>query len=194
MKGNLIIFDIGGVLAKNTNVVPYICKKLDITKSDFIKYADVEKLKEIQTGKISMDEFWNHFEKKSGINVNEDLFESFFNPVIDTKTLEVIKKLKKKYRVIAGTNTITPHYDIHKKRGDYDLFDKVYASHLIGFSKPDSDFYEKILEIENSSAEEAVFIDDTRENVEEAEKLHIKSYLFRTPEELESDLESDFIL
>ncbi len=194
MKKNIIIFDIGGVLAKETNVVPYVCEELNITKFDFVKFASVEGFKKIQTGEISMKEFWDHFQRKSELKVDEDLFESFFNPVIQDKTLEIIKKLKKKYRVIAGTNTITPHYTIHKNRGDYDIFDKVYASHLMGFSKPDKEFYEKILETENASAKDVVFIDDSKENIKGAKKLNIKSYLFVTPEKLEDDLKNDLIL
>jgi FMN phosphatase YigB (HAD superfamily) len=91
-------------------------------------------------------------------------------------------------RVVAGTNTIAPHYDIHLRRGDYDIFDIVYASHLMGLAKPDPAFYTCILEHESCSADRAVFIDDFPENVEAARALGIGSLLFTGAEQLKKDL------
>lgn len=156
--------------------------------SDFLKIAERSGLKEIQTGAITVEKFWVEFSRISGITVVEDLWVKFFNPRLNAQTVQIINQLKAVYRVVAGTNTIESHYRVHLKRCDYRFFDKVYASHLIGYQKPDHQFYIHILKQEGAAPTQAVFIDDTKENVEAALNLGIQSFLFTNAEELRQRL------
>ena len=89
---------------------------------------------------------------------------------------------------MVGTNTIEPHYLVHSRNGDYDIFDRVYASHQIGLVKPDPAFYTYILEREVCAPEESVFVDDAGENVAAARKLGIHGLLFTDAAKLRCDL------
>jgi len=184
----LFIFDVGGVVAENTSVVPSISGFLGISKEEFVEIAEMDNLLALQTGRITVEEFVYVFSRKLGRPVPGNIWDMFFKPTPMEETVRIIERLRRKYRVVAGTNTIESHYEIHKSRGDYEVFDRVYASHLIGYAKPDKAFYSHILREENCCAEEAFFTDDTRKNVKAAAELGIVSYHFTDSTALEKRL------
>ena len=183
----LYIFDMGGVVSRNTNVAPEVAPYLQFDGATMIDYAR-DDFSELTTGEISVEEFARRFSAKSGRTIEEDLLTRFFNPEPDREVVGTIHGLKEQARVVVGTNTITPHYDLHQKMGHYEIFDAVYASHLMGLAKPDSAFYSYILDRERCLPEQAVFIDDVRANVEAAGMLGIHSILFTGAEQLKKDL------
>ena len=185
----LYIFDIGGVVCRNTNVAPEIAAHLNFNGPKMNEFAR-EDFVALTTGVISAEEFTRRFSAKSGRAFGADLLTLFFDPELDPDVVAVIEELKAQARVVAGTNTITPHYDLHLQKGDYRIFDAVYASHLIGLAKPDPAFYFYVLDQEHCSPEQAVFIDDAQANVEAAARLGIRSFLFTGADRLKKDLDS----
>lgn len=185
----LFIFDVGGVLCDGTSVVHLISDQLSMKKQEFFRFAWLSGLRDLQMGKITVEKFWENFSKLSGKRIEEDLWVKFFKPELKLETVELIKHLRKKYRVVAGTNTIEPHYRIHLERGDYRFFDCVYASHQIGHLKPDEDFFWYILEKESVSPQEVFFVDDTPENIVAAQKIGIHSVLFTNAQDLRKTIE-----
>ena len=185
----LYIFDMGGVVSWNTNVAPEIAAHLDFNGPKMIEFVRDDFIA-LTTGAISAGEFTQRFSAKIGRTFEEDLLTRFFDPELDREVVAIVHALKTQARVVAGTNTITPHYELHLKKGDYEIFDAVYASHLLGLAKPDPAFYSYILDQERCSPEQAVFIDDAQANVEAAETLGIRSLLFTGAEQLKKDLNS----
>lgn len=185
---NLVIFDMGGVVCDHTAVLPEILEELKISKEDFFKFSK-DNLSFLQTGTISVERFWQDFSKGFGRQITEDLWAKFFTPTVNQGTVKLIEELKEKYRVIVGTNTIKSHYDIHQSRGDYLLFDQVYASHLIGFAKPDAGFYNWILQKEACQPTDCLFIDDTQKNLIAAETLGITCIRFTNANNLRKELD-----
>lgn len=184
----LFVFDVGGVIADNTSVVPAIRNFLGISEHDFVEIAETENLTALQTGRITVEEFVFFLSRKLGRPVPGNIWEMFFKPTPIEETIEIIKQLRKRYRVIAGTNTIEPHYEVHRSRGDYNIFDRVYASHIIGFAKPDRRFYSHILHEEDCRPEEAFFTDDTARNVKAAADMGIIAFQFTDPSSLRERL------
>ncbi|AEH51265.1 HAD-IA family hydrolase [Pseudothermotoga thermarum] len=184
----LFIFDVGNVVYSNTSVAPKIAKYLGITLEEFLKLAKSSGLDLLQKGLISVEDFWSNFSKLFGKSISEDLWAKFFDPLPIDGTIELIKKLRKHFRVVAGTNTILSHYEIHLKKGHYDIFDAVYASHVIHYTKPDPNFFMYILKSENAAPEETFFTDDDPKNVQCALALKINAFVFTDPKELESKL------
>ena len=184
----LYIFDMGGVVAYNTDVFPAVCGHLGMTAERFYKLAG-SSLERLLDGAITGDEFWARFSSNYGTPVKEDLFAKYFNPHFDQSVVAILSRLKNSTRVVCGTNVFDSHYDYLMPRGYYDLFDAVYASNKMGMSKPHSKFYRHILNAEGMKPESAVFIDDDETNVRAAEKLGIRSILFRDSETLRSKLE-----
>ena len=116
----------------------------------------------------------------------------FFHADFIQGTVDIINSLKKKNRVVCGTNTIESHYLNHLERGDYSIFDQTYASNILGYSKPDLAFWKIILLSENVKPEEAFFIDDRIDNCEAAKSLGINTHHFVSPELLRKDVEKYF--
>jgi putative hydrolase of the HAD superfamily len=179
----------GGVVAYNTDVFPEVFAYLDITGEQFSAFAGQD-LQKLFAGNVTPDEFWRSFSARYGKRVDEELFGKFFNPALDQGVIEIIKQLKADSRVVCGTNTFDPHYDYLMSRGNYDIFDAVFASNKIGLSKPHPDFYRYILEKERIKPEGAIFVDDFPENVSAATKLGIASILFTDSQSLAQQLKT----
>ena len=192
----LFIFDMGGVVT-NTFLLTQLYNKLNITTKDFFQLCkqgqeDIWNL--FQIGKINPQQFWSLFNERVRASkeekyrkippVENDLFRLYFHPSKNLETVELIQNLKKKHRVVCGTNTIDSHWENHMERGDYSFFNQTYASNKIGCAKPDPHFFELILEAEQTAAQDAFFTDDKAENVAAAASLGIHAELFTTAAEL----------
>jgi len=183
MRVELYIFDMGGVVSRSCDVLPDVLSYLDITEEEFLMFAE-ENLGKLMNGQVSTDEFWAQFSRRYGREVKEELFGKFFQPSIDPEVIALIQQVKAHSRVVCGTNTYDPHYDLHSSRGDYAIFDAVFASNKIGLSKPDPEFYRYILKKEGVHPENTFFVDDTEENVLSAERMGINATLFRDSKSL----------
>ena len=75
-------------------------------------------------------------------------------------------------------------------RGDYALFDRVYASHLMGWAKPSPEFWKVILKEEQRRPDETVFIDDFSENIEAARSVGINAVHYRDLDTLKAEIRS----
>ena len=179
----------GGVLCCDFNDIPIISDYLEITEENFFIYAG-ENFRKLLDGKINSNEFWVRFSLRYGKKVKEELFGKFFNPGIIRETKDIIKQLKSNSRVVCGTNTIDSHYYYLLNQGNYDIFDEVYASNLMGISKPDPDFYWHILNKEGIKPENTVFVDDTEENIISAQKIGINSILFTDSKSLRQQIKT----
>ena len=164
-------------------------------QADFYKICRLEErnISELlNTGKITTEQFWMEFNRRTQLvmpdkniaPVEHDLFRLCFHPSKNLETVELIKQLKKKHRVVCGTNTIQSHWENHMERGDYSFFNQTYASNKIGCAKPDPHFFELILEAEETEAKDAFFTDDKMENVAAAASLGIHAEVFTSAAEL----------
>jgi putative hydrolase of the HAD superfamily len=199
----LFIFDMGGVVAGNTAAAPGIAAALGISLADFYRGAGSDPdaktspyhlgdVGAFMRGELSTEQFWRNFTRRTGIPVTGDPWHDYFHPELQPETLEIITDLKNAgFRVVCGTNTLDAHYRKHSQRGDYDCFDRVYASHLMGIIKPHPDFWRHILAAEETAPEEAFFIDDYEENVAAAAKLGLGTHLFTTPQGLKQALRAE---
>jgi FMN phosphatase YigB (HAD superfamily) len=67
--------------------------------------------------------------------VEGDPFEKDFTPHFNEEVVSLIKALRSEgKRVVCGSNTFAPHWDILERMGALALFDKSYASHEMGIS------------------------------------------------------------
>jgi len=183
----LYIFDMGGVLCCDFNDIPVISDYLGITEENFFVCAG-ENFRKLLDGKINSNEFWVRFSLRYGKKVKEELFGKFFNPGIIQGTKDIIEQLRNNSRVVCGTNTIDSHYYYLLNQGSYEIFDEVYASNLMGISKPDPDFYWHILNKEEIKPENTIFIDDTEENIISAQKIGINSIFFTDSDSLKQQI------
>lgn len=212
----LFIFDMGGVVSGNVSTIPSMANRLGIGADDFFRLCGVpdgtpkEKLYDygllaaIQSGSINSTTFWDLFRQNakalfpsnhaaaSRIAIAtraENLWETCFKPEPMGKTIEIIATLKRNgHRVVCGTNTLDAHYAVHKKSGDYGIFDEVYASHFMGLIKPHREFWDRIIELEKADPAKTFFIDDNEQNVRGSILAGLKGILFTTAEGLAGEL------
>jgi putative hydrolase of the HAD superfamily len=196
----LFIFDMGGVVAGSTAVAPDIAAAFGLTLADFYLGAGSDPdartspyhmgdIGALMRGDLSTEQFWCNFTRRTGIVVTGDPWYDCFHPELKQDTLGIIRDLRNAgFRVVCGTNTLDAHYRKHSGRGDYDCFDKVYASHLMKIIKPEPAFWRHILKAENAAPEETFFIDDYEENTSAAAALGLSSHLFTKAENLKQAL------
>lgn len=215
----LFIFDMGGVVTSTFQMELLYEKLNMTKEDFFTicNCYGTHYFSDLETGKITSMQFWTLFNNKLGTiqhqmieetneqiqalnfsknfliekipEIHTDLFRLFFHPSKNLQTIELIKELKKKHRVICGTNTIQSHWENHMERGDYSFFNQTYASNKIGVAKPDKEFFTTILEAENAIPEETFFTDDKEENCKAAAECKIKSVHFTSAEELRKQWE-----
>ena len=195
----LCIFDMRGVIIRDFSIGPELLPYLGYPGLKGFQDLGAEYYSLIEKhsiGEITEDEFWNQYEVLSGKKVSEDgLLGKFFHPVLDEPTINVIRRIKEKgTRVVCGTNVIDSHYKIHLKLHQYDIFDKVYPSHLIHIRKPDSRFYRYVADKEGVDPSECFFTDDIQANVDSAIGVGMNSFLYKDAEKLEKDLKSIGVL
>ncbi|EAR01538.1 HAD-IA family hydrolase [Maribacter sp. HTCC2170] len=99
--------------------------------------------------------------------------------------LDFLEKLAKenKYRLFLLSNTNALHIpEVVNIMGDSNYnrfknsFEQFYLSHEIHLRKPNADIFEFVLSENNLNASETLFIDDTLENTEAADKLGINTW------------------
>jgi len=74
------------------------------------------------------------------------------------------------------------------------LFEKTYYSHFVGLRKPDSAFFEKVLNENGLVAEETLFIDDIAANLEPAKALGIQTFLMQAPDTVQDFIKREWLL
>ncbi|MDR1025418.1 MAG: HAD family phosphatase [Treponema sp.] len=190
----LCIFDMGGVVVRNYQVWPLILDFLDRKEEDVSSPGFDKAHHDYGLGLINEDDLWAQYVKASGRDIpphEGSLMGKFFTPTLDQPTVAIIQKLKALgISVVCGTNTGDAHYTVHVRLGQYDIFDRVYASHLMHLAKPDPAFFTCILEAEGVKPEETFFTDDWADNIEAAVKMGIAGFLYTGADTLKGHLNS----
>ena len=186
-----IIFDFGDVFINLDKEATY--RELyrlgveEISEKMIQVYYDYEK------GLISTDDFVDYFHNEFAIE-KEDLVKAWNAILLDfpLERLVFLKELaaSNKYRLFLLSNTNDMHISWIQKDWGMDLynefkncFEQFYLSHEIQMRKPNTDIYEFVLEENNLVPSETIFIDDTLENTETAEKFGIKTWTINRVEE-----------
>jgi len=187
----LCIFDVGGVMVDGFDVVPPFAERLGITPAELRRHLESSGAHMLQLGHEAPEQFWSRYVAATGTNVEGEPWRDYFHPTQRPAMYQLVKRLKASgLRVVAGTNTLDPHYVAHTDNGDYAVFHEVYASHLMHLAKPDPEFWRFILAAEGVSADEAVFIDDMPVNVEAARGLGIHGVLYQDMEQAVREMET----
>jgi putative hydrolase of the HAD superfamily len=168
---DLYIFDMGNVVIKDIEVIDKIAARygfdLEQLQLDYGHYAFP-----LMDGTIDSKLYWSHVAHQFGIMVQGDPLADFFDPNWNEPVVKIVDCLKSMgKRVVCGSNTYAPHWGFLREKGFLDIFDKTYASHEIGISKPFPQFFSCILESECVKPEDVLFIDDYEENIIAAKNL-----------------------
>lgn len=199
-----LIFDFGGVLI-NLDLAQCIQNLNNLGLNNVEKYlsnfGQSDFFMKYEKGEIDTPEFRENIRNICTNAVTDEQIDSAwcsFLTNIPNEKLELLLKLKKKFRVILLSNTNPLHIEVSAasefaKAGKtlYDFFDHAYLSYEMKMVKPTNEIFEKILELEQVPANECLFLDDGEKNILQAKKLGIQTYWVEPNENLDFLLDED---
>lgn len=184
-----IIFDLGNVLLDvdfDKSIDAF--KKLGISDSHerYSKASQQGFFRDFEKGDISGEEFLSQLHSLTQNKVNEKNLLSAWNAMLGDfpeKRINLLKRLKSRYRLFLLSNTNIIHYDIFTKklRDQYgtslsELLEKEYYSFDLHLRKPDPEIFKYALSNSGLIAHETLYIDDTLEHIESARQSGIIAY------------------
>jgi glucose-1-phosphatase len=194
-----IIFDLGNVLIDfDHRIAARRISNFSNRKEEeiFSMFFDSELTGSFEEGRISPGEFFSEVRSLLNLKINYDEFVPIWNEIffLTKKNREVYYlacRLKKKYTTALLSNINTLHLEYIKKKFPlFDAFHNIITSCELRLRKPQSQIYQKSLEIIGVLAGETFYTDDRPELVESAKTLGINSFVFKDAEHLKNDLRS----
>jgi len=190
-----IIFDIGRVLIRVdiSRATSGLASGLSLKPEEV--WSAIEKdprWPDWQEGRISPRDWHLHVTKRLGASLTFEQFTEVWNRSLDPNPIQsesFLEKLSKKYRLALLSNTDSIHMTEEEARFPFFRFFPIRIySFRVGASKPDPVIYRGALKACKVRAEEAVYIDDIAAYSEAAQRLGMTGIVFRSPQQLQSDL------
>lgn len=152
-----------------------------------------------EKGEITTNQFLKRLQQFLKPEFNENDIIIRWNALlkeIPENRIEFLQKLNKNYSIFLLSNTNEIHLNFiieaSNMRYGFDIlektFDYCFYSYKINEVKPDDAIYLKVLEERNLIAEECLFIDDKKVNLEQAGKLGIQTKLIDSCQEINIEL------
>jgi putative hydrolase of the HAD superfamily len=185
-----LIWDCGGVLVRTEDssgrreweqklgLPPYDIDRVVLGSKAWIQ---------AQCGEIPEEAYWAEVRVHLGLDERaiQDLRRDFYagdriNPVV----LDVITRLRPHYKQAILSNAVPSLLEMLRDRFQIvHLFDVIITSASIRVMKPDPQAYRAALDALRLRAEETVFIDDLRENIQGANQLGMHAIHFETDQD-----------
>lgn len=193
-----IVFDLGGVLVpeKGDFVKSKVAELINVDSSEFEKLLSDFK-EDLTSGKIKLLDMYSEilrnlkkdFLAQELVKSHLEYYEKSSTDW-DKEMLKIIEKLKNNFRVSCLTNTEIEIAEFNKERGLFDYFDNVFISTDMGYLKPHTEIYNKVVEDLRCEPDEILFIDDNLEYVRGAEDIGINALLYKNVGQLKKDLKN----
>ncbi len=184
-----VIFDLNGIFLQSPKLSERFEQDFHVPVAEFIPKlsAIMDKVRQPNAG--GAFEYWKQCLKEWKINLSEEKFWDYWfkSEITSNKMVDFAKSLREKgIKVIILSNNFKERADYYK---DYpwitEAVDKVYFSWQTGFVKPDVRAWQFILTENSLNPEDCIYFDDQQKNLDAANGLGIKSYLFTDEAELE---------
>jgi epoxide hydrolase-like predicted phosphatase len=190
-----VLSDLGRVIIHFDNTIFFekIARYSSLSKGEIaeLSFTHSSSLMAFDKGEITPEDFYDQATTILEAKIDYDNFFSIYNDVfsLNLHILEILKRLKGKYRLVLLSNTDVMRFGfIKKKFPEIMIFDAYVLSYEVGVMKPHPRIYDEALKEAGVEARECVFIDDIEENIEAARKLGIRSILMTPQTDLEAAL------
>ena len=138
----------------------------------------------MERGELELDVFRNELRKVFSRKVSDLQLDDAWCGLLlgfDTAKLDLLKSIKKNYRLFLLSNSNEIHYlrfikELNAYTDFRSLFDDVWFSHEKGVRKPEPESYLGLLSSNQLQASESLFIDDLDLNIEAAINHGIKTH------------------
>ena len=192
-----IIFDLGMVLLdvnyQNT-IEAFSLLGLNNPEEAFSKHRQDEFFRQYERGQISEIEFLNGLSERIGGADTEKLRNAWCAMLgeLPKGKYDLIRELRKDYRLFILSNTNQTHQDWFEKKIDdqygwanfRDCFEFISYSHKINERKPDKEAFQYLIQRFDLDPEETLFIDDTFEHIEGARALFLRAVHYQDGDNL----------
>ncbi len=186
-----VIFDWGGVveqMPEPEEVLAYE-RRLGLEAGTLRQVLGGQAWRELAVGAISGDEYLSQVAEGLGLPDSQVAFgllrELYARTSLSSEVLRTVRALRDTYQVALLTNAFaTQRKTIHEGHG-IDVareFDVYVNSAEVGLAKPDPEIYHVTLDRLGAAPEQAVFLDDTLQNVDSAREVGIHAIQFVDPE------------
>ena len=171
-----LIFDFGDVFI-NLDIEGAIQNALNVFNMPQFDADMLRTNKNYEMGLLSTIEFLTFYQNKFPELTQQDIIAAWNFMIKDFPEyrLDFLKELsrQKKFDLILLSNTNALHIEYVKKTTEFynsfkEQFDQFYLSHEIHLRKPESEIFTFVLRQNNFVANECLFIDDTKENINTA--------------------------
>jgi putative hydrolase of the HAD superfamily len=179
-----ILFDLGGVILDiDVQATKQRFYELGLPAL-FMQYPEnmlTDLFFRYETGKINTTQYRDEVRRISGLEVpDHDIDEAWCAMLvgIPAERVELISRLKERYRLYMLSNTCELHVPVfenmfQKVSGNsmHEIFDGIYYSFEIGQHKPDAEAWEHVIRDARIKPEETLFLDDNIHNIKASQEL-----------------------
>jgi len=191
------IWDLGGVLLRTEDCRPrkQLAEWLNIPAEQLedLVFHSVSG-RQAQLGEISIEQHWENVRRELGVSsdVMPEIRRLFWGgDVLDETLVAEIRSLRGasyKTGLLSNAFSETRRFIVEKCR-IADTFNQIVISAEDGMMKPDPRMYQIMLDRLGISPAEAVFIDDSRENIWGAQSAGLQTIQFVNPAQVRQDLQ-----
>ena len=190
-----LIFDYGGVFLLLDEEKTYQAfKDLGLL---FISPALAASNNDFQRGRISISTFISNIQKElPRLATEEQIIDAWCAMLgrLPQERIELLKKLKKQYRLFLLSNTDDIHIDRVTRTTPEAVeflaqFERVYYSQNTGYRKPEIEIFQLVIDENNLTPSESLFVDDIKENAEAAGRVGMHYHWLDLSRETVLDIE-----
>ncbi|MFA5877466.1 MAG: HAD family phosphatase [Candidatus Paceibacterota bacterium] len=153
-------------------------------KTGFVDQNLRETFRKFDLGILSEDDIVEYFLKYKGVTATKEELRDELDRGLkfDDELLKVIKELKNRgFKIMLLSNANQSFFDrkVYPSNPEFkNLFDEVIISSSVQMIKPNADIFLYALEKIGSKAEESLFIDDSKQNVDAAMRLGMQGFVY----------------
>ena len=182
-----IIFDFGGVIhdIRYENVAEAFARHgVTGLEKFYSKDFQTEEMDLFEKGMITPAEYRDYIRRMTGVEMSDEVIDEIVNAIlidVPTERVELLLKLRSRYRLFLFSNTNQINYDCFtvrlKEKFGFDIFercfDAAYFSHKMHCRKPSPEGFDIIIREQGLVPDETLFIDDIAKNLEGARAVGI---------------------
>ncbi|GAB4418257.1 MAG: glucose-1-phosphatase [Bacteroidia bacterium] len=187
---NNLLLDLGGVLYEID--VPKTVRAYEALRPasggaiTFTMQDQHEWFSRLDRGDVEIDDFLQGIQEEFGLVADPETLRRIWRELLIglyPGREATVQRLAQRYGVALLSNTNRYHYEqyIDECRGMFGAMDHVFLSYEMGLRKPDPAIFEAALAQAGWRAEETLFADDSRRNVDAAAALGLHTWWIETP-------------
>jgi len=196
-----IVYDYGGVISKKQNkeLVHKMCKILKIPTQQFFSFYTKGR-KDYDSALIDAKTYWTKtiqlIDRQIELKDIDQLIKFDIKSWLDinTETIEYIKSIKDKIKLVLLSNMTIEVLKEIKNLDWIHYFDTKIFSCEEKTSKPDDKIYHICIKKVKVEPQHILFIDDSKENLDAAQKMGINILEFTDCEDMKNIIENEYVL